>query len=211
MSPVLELLQALLLSTSAATSAVCIGRARRHYGDADQPALFCALLGFALAAGSGVCLLASQLDFDAGEAQRWLERATLLLGLPLIALAALTLGRSWAWSRPTWGRVLLGLCAFFELARQLGWSAPYALGLVLGSALLVTYAGFLQWPQRRPTMLAALAGALLLACTPLEFGGAGSSPLSDYRPLLLALASPLLVWLLLDLPGNARIDRDASA
>ena len=99
----MELLQSLLLTLAAAASAILIGRARRRYGEADQPALFSAMLAFILAAASGATGLAGGLT----EAQQWLERATLLLGLPLLALAALTLARRWAWSRPNWGRVVL--------------------------------------------------------------------------------------------------------
>ena len=152
----MELLQSLLLTLAAAASAILIGRARRRYGEADQPALFSAMLAFILAAASGATGLAGGL----AEAQQWLERATLLLGLPLLALAALTLARRWAWSRPNWGRVVLGLCVFFELARQLGWSEPYALGLLLASALLVIYAAVLQWPERLPSGAGVAAGVL---------------------------------------------------
>jgi hypothetical protein len=135
-----ELLQATLLTLSGLSSAIWIGTARRGYGEPDQPALFCALLAFSLAAGTGACAAARlAIGLDTLEAERWLMQATLLLGLPLVGVVALTLGRKWTWSRPTWGRIVIGLCAFFELARQLGWSAPYALTLGLLSALLVCF------------------------------------------------------------------------
>ncbi|WCR42538.1 hypothetical protein OML25_11995 [Stutzerimonas stutzeri] len=196
----MELLQALLLTVAAATSAILVGRARRRYGEADQPALFSAMLAFILAAASGATGLAGGL----AEAQQWLERASLLLGLPLLALAALTLARRWAWSRPNWGRVVLGLCVFFELARQLGWSEPYALGLLLASALLVIYAAVLQWPDRLPSGAGVTAGVLLLLMLPLPGSIAIGNPFAGAQPLLLAIASPLLAFLLLRLPGSAR-------
>jgi len=196
----MELLQALLLTVAAATSAILFGRARRRYGEADQPALFSAMLAFILAAASGATGLAGGL----AEAQQWLERASLLLGLPLLALAALTLARRWAWSRPNWGRVVLGLCVFFELARQLGWSEPYALGLLLASALLVIYAAVLQWPDRLPSGAGVTAGVLLLLMLPLPGSIAIGNPFAGAQPLLLAIASPLLAFLLLRLPGSAR-------
>lgn len=194
----MELLQSLLLTLAAAASAIQIGRARRRYGEADQPALFSAMLAFILAAASGATGLAGGL----AEAQQWLERATLLLGLPLLALAALTLARRWAWSRPNWGRVVLGLCVFFELARQLGWSEPYALGLLLASALLVIYAAVLQWPERLSSGAGVAAGVLLLLMLPMPSGSAIDNPLAGAEPLLLAIASPLLALLLLRLPGS---------
>lgn len=194
----MELLQSLLLTLAAAASAIQIGRARRRYGEADQPALFSAMLAFILAAASG----ATGLDGGLAEAQQWLERATLLLGLPLLALAALTLARRWVWSRPNWGRVVLGLCVFFELARQLGWSEPYALGLLLASALLVIYAAVLQWPDRLRSGAGVAAGVLLLLMLPIPSGSAIDNPLAGAEPLLLAIASPLLALLLLRLPGS---------
>ncbi|MCP3430165.1 hypothetical protein [Stutzerimonas stutzeri] len=194
----MELLQSLLLTLAAAASAIQIGRARRRYDEADQPALFSAMLAFILAAASGATGLAGGL----AEAQQWLERATLLLGLPLLALAALTLARRWVWSRPNWGRVVLGLCVFFELARQLGWSESYALGLLLASALLVIYAAVLQWPERLPSGAGVAAGVLLLLMLPMPSGSAIGNPLAGAEPLLLAIASPLLALLLLRLPGS---------
>lgn len=207
----MELLQAILLTLTAGTSAVLIGRARRQYGEADQPALFSALLGFILTAASGACAAATLIGMDLEDAYQWLERASLLLGLPLIAVAALTLARRWVWSRPNWGRVVLGLCVFFELARQLGWSEPYALGLVLTSALLVIYAGVLQWPASLPTVAGLVAGVLLLGMAPLPKAMLFDNPLSNISPLLLVIASPLLAVLLVRLPGSTREDHAAVA
>ena len=93
-----ELLQAALLAATALTSAVWIGMARRGYGEPDQPALFCALLAFSLAAGTGACAVARlAFGLDTLEAERWLRQATLSLGLPLVGVVALTLGRRWIW------------------------------------------------------------------------------------------------------------------
>jgi hypothetical protein len=207
-----ELLQAALLVVTALASAIWIGTARRGYGEPDQPALFCALLAFSLAAGTGACALARQaFGLDTLEAERWLLQATLLLGLPLVGVVALTLSRQWIWSRPTWGRVVIGLCAFFELARQLGWSAPYALALGLLSALLVAYAGLLQWPARRQAAAGVACSALMLALLPWTGLSIGPNPLGAYQQLWLALVCPLTAWLLLNLPGNLREERSAPA
>ncbi|MCQ4321978.1 hypothetical protein [Stutzerimonas stutzeri] len=205
-----DLLQAVLLTLTGLASAIWIGSARRGYGEPDQPALFSALLAFSLAAGTGACAAARlALGADALEAERWLLQATLLLGLPLVGVVALTLSRRWIWSRPTWGRVVIGLCAFFELARQLGWSAPYALSLGLLSALLVVYAGLLQWPARLQAAAGLAGGVLLMALLP--WGGLllSSNPLQAYQQLWLALAIPIIAWLLLHLPGNMREESPA--
>lgn len=205
MSLLPELLQAALLMLFASASAVRIGLARRGYDEPRQPALFCALLAFGLAAGVGICAVARlALGLDTFEAERWLLRATLLLGVPLIGLVALTFARRWSWSRPTWGRIVLGLCAFFELARQLGWSDPYALALGLLSGLLVIYTGLLQGPAPRQTAAGILGGMLLLAALPWTGLAIGSNPLADYQQLCLALACPLIAWLLLKLPLSAK-------
>lgn len=200
-----DLLQAALLTLCAAASAIHIGLSRRGYDEPQQPALFCALLAFALAAGIGASAVARlAFGLDTFEAERWLLRATLLLGVPLIGLVALTFARQWTWSRPNWGRVVLGLCAFFELARQLGWSDPYALALGLLSALLVIYAGLLQWPARLQAAAGIAGGVLLLAALPWTGLSIGANPLADYQQFFLALACPLTAWLLLRLPSSER-------
>jgi hypothetical protein len=207
-----ELLQATLLTLSGLSSAIWIGTARRGYGEPDQPALFCALLAFSLAAGTGACAAARlAIGLDTLEAERWLMQATLLLGLPLVGVVALTLGRKWTWSRPTWGRIVIGLCAFFELARQLGWSAPYALTLGLLSALLVLYAGLLQWPARLQASAGVAGSALMLALLPWTGLSIGPNPLGAYQQFWLALACPIIAWMLLNLPGNLREEHSAPA
>ncbi|WP_413043057.1 hypothetical protein [Pseudomonas sp. YJ42] len=207
-----ELLQATLLTLSGLSSAIWIGTARRGYGEPDQPALFCALLAFSLAAGTGACAAARlAIGLDTLEAERWLMQATLLLGLPLVGVVALTLGRKWTWSRPTWGRIVIGLCAFFELARQLGWSAPYALTLGLLSALLVLYAGLLQLPARLQASAGVAGSALMLALLPWTGLSIGPNPLGAYQQFWLALACPIIAWMLLNLPGNLREEHSAPA
>ncbi|MCG6540886.1 hypothetical protein MCB86_12470 [Pseudomonas sp. KSR10] len=207
-----ELLQATLLTLSGLSSAIWIGTARRGYGEPDQPALFCALLAFSLAAGTGACAAARlAIGLDTLEAERWLMQATLLLGLPLVGVVALTLGRKWIWSRPTWGRIVIGLCAFFELARQLDWSAPYALTLGLLSALLVLYAGLLQWPARLQASAGVAGSALMLALLPWTGLSIGPNPLGAYQQFWLALACPIIAWMLLNLPGNLREEHSAPA
>jgi hypothetical protein len=207
-----ELFQAALLTVAALASAIWIGASRRGYGEPDQPALFCALLAFSLASGTGACAVARlALGLDTLEAERWLLQATLLLGLPLAGVVALTLGRAWSLSRPTWGRIVIGLCAFFELARQLGWSDAYACALGLLSALLVAYGGLLQWPARLQASAGVAAGALMLASMPWTRTVFGPNPIGAYQQLWLALACPIMAWMFLNLPGNLREQNSAPA
>ncbi|MBA1273482.1 hypothetical protein [Stutzerimonas azotifigens] len=192
-----QLLQACLLSAGALFALVLLVRAHGAT-DGDRAALFCAQLGFGLLAATGL-LAASDLASLAptAGARDWLQQASQMLGVPLIATAALSLARGWQWSRPTWGRVLLGLCVFFELARQLRWNEPYALGLFLASALLLVYAGLLSLAAPRRVAAALIAGALLLASTPLV-----KNPLIEWQLLILAAACPLLAWLLRELTSG---------
>lgn len=195
-----------LLAIACATCAWLIGRARGRHGEGDQPALFCALLGFLLpAAAASVGVVRDGFDPSWQGAHLWLSQASAFLGLPLLGAAALALGRGWAWSRPNWGRILLGLCAFFELFRQLGYLEDYRLALNLLTLVLILYAGAMQWPQRR-ALFAAVGVVGLFLFAGIGVGSAGKiGPLLrvDLFHVLLALAYPLLAWLLLSLPGSA--------
>jgi hypothetical protein len=196
-----------LLALACAACAWLIGRARGRYGEGDQPALFCALLGFLLpAAAASVGVIRYGFDPSWQPAHLWLTQASSFLGLPLLGAAALALGRGWAWSRPNWGRILLGLCAFFELFRQLGYLEDYRLALNLATLVLILYAGTVQWPRRAPAIIAAVAAGLFLLAG-LAVGSEGMiGPLRrvDLFHLLLAPAYPLLAWLLLSLPASAK-------
>ena len=190
-----------LLALACLAGAIAIGRARRHYAEADQPALFCALLGFLLSAASAAAGLMRH-GVDEQAAQLWLSQASTFLGLPLLGVAALALARGWAWSRPNWGRVLLGLCACFELFRQMNRLDDYRLLLNLATLLLIFYAGAVQWPRRAPALASAgVAGLFLLAA------GAGGLRRAEPFDALLIPAYPLLAWLLLALPGNTAAEK----
>lgn len=195
-----------LLAVACAACVLLVGRARGRYSEGDQPALFCALLGFLLpAAAASVGVIRYGFDPSWQPAHLWLSQASSFLGLPLLGATALALSRGWIWSRPNWGRILLGLCAFFELFRQLGYLEDYRLALSLLTLVLILYAGAMQWPQPRPLLIAAgTLGLFLLAG--LGVGSEGTiGPLLrvDLFHVLLALTYPLLAWLLLILPGSA--------
>ena len=157
-----------LLALACLAGAIAIGRARRHYGEADQPALFCALLGFLLPAAAATAgLMRHGVDWQA--AQLWLSQAS----------------------------TFLGLCACFELFKQLTRLDDYRPLLNLATLLLILYAGAVQWPRRAPALAGAgVAGLFLLAA-----GAGGLRRVEPFDALLIA-AYPLLAWLLLALPGS---------
>jgi hypothetical protein len=181
-----------------------LGRGYAATQAAGRPQLFCILLGFGLpAAAAMVGALRFGLLPELAELHGWLSRASSYLGLPLLALAAVSRARSWQWPGPTWGRVLLGLCAFFELFRQIGWLDEYRQLLQPACLLLIAYAGLSQWPQRLPGIL-ALSVTGLFAIAGLLVGTEGfAGPLRriDLFHALLTPAYPLLAWLLI-LPGG---------
>jgi hypothetical protein len=194
-----------LLALACLTCAIALGKARRRYGEGEQPALFSALLGFLLpAAAAATGALRHGVDPGWQAAQLWLSQASTFLAWPLLGAAALTLARGWVWSRPNWGRVVLGLCAFFELFRQMHLLEHYRLLLSLASLLLILYAGAVQWPQRRPLLAALAAAGLLLLGERLTASQGSLGPLRrvELAQLLLIPAYGLLAWLLLALPGS---------
>lgn len=193
------------LALACLAAAIAIGRARKSYGEGDQPALFCALLGFGLTtAAAATAAMRYGVDPSWQAAHLWLNQAGNFLALPLLGAAALALGRGWTWSRPNWGRILLGLCAFFELFRQMNLLDDYRLALHLATLALLMYAGAVQWPRRTPLAAAAGAVALLLGAGLLGTEGfIGPLRRLDLFYLLLIPAYPLLAWLLLTLPGGA--------
>ena len=200
-----------VLALACMVCVIAIGKARKHYGEADQPALFCALLGFLLPAAAATAgVIRFGFDPSAQPAHLWLSQASSFLGLPLLGAAALALGRGWQWSRANWGRVLLGLCAFFELFRQMNQLEHYRLLLNLTTLLLILYAGIVQWPKRAPLLAAiGVVGLFLLAGLAVGSQGfIGSLRRVDLFHALLTLAYPLLAWLLLRLPGSAKLGRN---
>lgn len=170
-------LPALLGGVAALLGAGLLLRVRTAFAAEQQPAWFCALLGL---------LLAGATPWLAGsEAGLLLTQARDFLALPLLATVALALGRGWQWPGGAWGRVVLGLCLFFEVARQLHYGDDYRLLLQLTSLALVAYAGLLRWPERLPLLLGGTAALSLGAVLLPDLPGAGW--LAVPGPLLLAL------------------------
>ena len=201
------------LALACLAAAVAIGKARKDYGEGDQPALFCALLGFGLtAAAAATAAMRYGVDPSWQAAHLWLNQAGSFLALPLLGATALALGRGWTWSRPNWGRILLGLCAFFELFRQMSLLDDYRLALNLATLALVLYAGAVQWPRRAPLAVAGVTVALLAAGLALGNEGViGPLRRLDLFYLLLTPAYLLLAWLLLALPGGGATENPVKA
>jgi hypothetical protein len=199
--------------TDALLALACCGglwgvwRARKRALQAQHAAWFCCALGFALPAAAA-CLGAIRYGVNPNvqSAHQLLSQASALLGLPLLAAAAFVLSSAWRFGPGTWGRVLLGLCAGFELARQANLLEHYRLLLNVLSLGLIIAAGCRQWPQRAP-LLTSLACAGLFAVAGVAVGTQGwlgAVRKVDIFHVLLSLAYPLLAWLLLQLPVSGQ-------
>lgn len=199
--------------TDALLALACFGglwgvwRVRRQAPQAEQAAWFCGALGFALpAAAACLGVIRYGVNPSVQDAHQLLSQASALLGLPLVAAAALVLSCAWPLSRASWGRVLLGLCACFELARQAQLLEHYRLLLNIVSLALIVTAGWRQWPRRAP-LLTSLACAGLFALAGVAVGTQGwLGPVRkvDIFHVLLSLAYPLLAGLLLQLPVSSQ-------
>lgn len=200
-----------LLALACMACVVLLGRQRANTPEAQRPRLFCMQLGFALPMAAAMAgSVRYGLAPDWSELHDWLSRASSFLGLPLLGFAALTLARKWQWSGPAWGRLLIGLCAFFELFRQLSWLDEYRQFVQLGSLLLIAYGGLLQWPQRLSVLLAAtVIGLFAVAGLVVGSDGfIGSLRRVDLFHALLSCAYPLLAWLLIRMMQARKTGKD---
>ncbi|MCU1718088.1 DUF6962 family protein [Pseudomonas sp. 5P_3.1_Bac2] len=199
--------------TDALLALACLGglwgvwRARGQAAHTEQAAWFCCALGFALPAAAA-CLGVIRYGFspDVHSAHQLLSQASALLGLPLLASAALVRSYAWGLRQATWGRILLGLCAAFELARLANLLEPYRLLLNIACLTLIILAGYRQWPKRTP-LLTSLACAGLFAVAGVAVGTQGwlgAVRKVDIFHVLLSLAYPLLAWLLLQLATSGQ-------
>ena len=137
-------------------------------------------------------LLLQQAGQDLATLQRMLSNLAYYVSLPFLASALLVSIRNDHWSRPAWGRWLIGLFALFELLRRMEQGELYTqiVAMVVSGVMLTMALQLRQKLLRGMAIFAALnmAVALLLA-------GPGSL-LPEYAnttlyPLLLAGAIPL--------------------
>lgn len=198
-----------VLALACAVCALLALRQQSRRTAIEQPLWFCVFLAFALtacAATLGALRYGPQLPVQ--EAHSWLSQASSLLGLPLLGLAALVLGRGWCLEKSSWGRAILGLCAFFELARQAGVFEHYRLLLNLLTLALLLYAALQHW-RDKALLFSAIGCVGLFGIAGLWIGSKGTfGPFYsvDVFHALLTLAYPLWLWVLLRLPALPAVE-----
>lgn len=181
------LLYALFVLT-ASGCALYIGRCwLKASSSGGRALLFCCALALLLLSGlAGTGFVETALDWPAPQARLWLDQATRLLGLPLLALGVHNLFRGILWAKDTWGRWVLALCLAFELTRMMGVNLWYAQFLAIGSAAAIFSA---TWPWRTETKdWISLGGAVLFFILP------WIEPKAQVWVLL--PIGPLAVWLI---------------
>ncbi len=67
-----------------------------------------------------------------------LQQALLFAGVPLVAAVWLADAAGQNWDRVIWGRILLGLCAVFEVSRRSGWLDQWLI-FVLAAGLVAIF------------------------------------------------------------------------
>ncbi|WP_428035176.1 hypothetical protein [Amphritea sp.] len=191
-------LVALIISST--VSALLLKRAAECLTD-DQPkatlqaaSLSLAFIGFAALADLLIALLVVSSDMDLQTFQRLLSNLAYYAAIPLLASAMLVSARNSHWSRPAWGRWLIGLFALFELLRRMEHGEIYTQVVAVAVSAVMLAAVFMtsQKRLRNATLLAALNMAVALLLT--GPGNLVASPLTDNNylyPLLLAGALPL--------------------
>lgn len=76
-------------------------------------------------------LLLDSTGSDSGTLQRMFTNLAIYTGAPMLVTALVALARAYPISRPAWGRWLLGLIAFFEFCRRMGYGEQYTLVMAL--------------------------------------------------------------------------------
>ncbi|KAA0873654.1 hypothetical protein [Nitrincola tapanii] len=123
-------------------------------------------LFIAAAALAGLTLRSDGMDQQA--LLRMTENLAYYVALPFLASVLLARGRLWFWSMAAWGRWLLGLIAFFELARRTEYGVAYTQFLAIGVPLTLAAASlFLSNLQARGL---GLVGSVTLAISLVFFG-----------------------------------------
>ncbi|AYF88549.1 hypothetical protein SA496_01620 [Pseudomonas sp. JS3066] len=190
-----------VLAFACLSSVIALSQLGKGFAETERPAWFCALLGLLIPAAAALCgVVRFSVDPSWREAHSLLSQAGTFLALPLVALAIFALSRSATWSRAFWGRLVIGLCVVFELARRAGLLAEYRLLLSFAAFALILLAGLGRLPQRASPALAALAivGLFLVAGLLVGTEGfMGSLRRVDLFHALLTPAYPLMTWLLL--------------
>lgn len=103
----------------------------------------------------GLALLAYSFNLPLKEIAYMFGNIHLYISAPLIFFALLDRAVGWNFSRPIWGRILLGFCAFFELFRRADLIDEYSLGLA--GIYIVGFAGIAVW--KKQPWLGLISGA----------------------------------------------------
>ncbi|GGK85231.1 hypothetical protein [Amphritea balenae] len=137
-------------------------------------------------------ILLNQGGADIQTLQRMLSNLAYYAALPLIASALLVAARNDHWTRPAWGRWLIGLFALFELLRRMEYGELYT-QIVAVTVSGVMLLGALLIKQKLIQGIALLA-AINMAMALVLFGPANLLPTFSnpvVYPVLLAAALPL--------------------
>ncbi|MEH6388194.1 MAG: hypothetical protein V7772_09995 [Pseudomonas profundi] len=130
-------------------------------------ALTAGLVGLLLAAAAALLLVLTELGMNQHglvHAQRMLGLAAQHLSLPLLGMACLFLALGLHWKPMTWGQIILGLMAFFELARRMQLEQQYHwLVNLVGVAALLFTALLNVRRHRLAAALGVIAAGFLLA------------------------------------------------
>lgn len=182
------------LVASALFSALQLQRSAEKLADEPKVTLQAASLS---ALFIGVAALAELLldnsDIDLQTLQRMLSNLAYYAALPLLASAIIVTARNDHWSRPAWGRWLIGLFALFELLRRMEHGELYTQILAVAISVAVLYATIIQSNAtlRRTALLITLNLSLaLLLFGPGSLLPEHSSPF--LYPVLLAATLPLI-------------------
>lgn len=130
-------------------------------------ALVASIVALLLASSSVLMIALAQWGFSndgALHAQRMLGLATQHMSVPLLGLACLFLAKGLHWAPTLWGKVILGLMGFYQLARYMELSEGYLwLVNLIGAAALLAVAALYVARDKRVTVLCLVAPASLLA------------------------------------------------
>lgn len=140
----LELLANLLLLLSSAASAVwLLHRHRQEVPERHPLVRVFAVSTLFIGADALTRLLIQAQSNDQHTLLQMTENLALYVALPFLATLLLAAAKGWYWSMAAWGRWLLGLIAFFELARRADMGAAYTQGLFIAILLCMALGGLL--------------------------------------------------------------------
>ena len=155
----------LLLTLAAGSLCLWLWPRRQASRNGARGAITAALVALALVVLSSSLILAGLWFTEPAaveHSQRIFGLAAQVMTLPLLGLASLSLARNRQWSPAVWGKIILGLMAFFELSRYLEQQLAYQwLVNLLGLAALLA-ATLPYWSRQRLIALLGLTSTISL-------------------------------------------------